>query len=76
MGNRINFGSLFAGDIDNNNNINGIDLSAIVAAYNTADGDAAYNPLADFDCSGTVGGLDLSALIANYNLQGDEPGTL
>ena len=72
----INFGSLFAGDIDNNNNINGIDLSAIVAAYNTADGDAAYNPLADFDCSGTVGGLDLSALIANYNLQGDEPGTL
>jgi large repetitive protein len=73
--NSLNFGSLLAGDINNDNVVSGLDLSQLIAAYNSQPGDPNYNPSANFNCSPAVDGIDLSALIGNYNTQGDEPGT-
>ena len=67
------FGALSAGDINGDNVVDGVDLSALIAAYNSLSGNPAYNPNADFDCNGNVDGVDLSALISNYNQLGDAP---
>ena len=67
------FGAMLPGDVVDDNAVDGVDLSALIAAYNTVSGNPQYNPNADFNCDGVVDGIDLSALIANYNTVGDLP---
>jgi hypothetical protein len=55
-----------AGDIDGDGDVDLTDLAALLAAYGTCEGDAAYNPAADLDESGCVDLSDLAELLANY----------
>lgn len=55
------------GDVNGNGTVDQADLAALLAAYNLSDGDAGFDPNADFDQSGTVDQADLAALLSNYN---------
>ncbi|HKK37866.1 MAG TPA: dockerin type I domain-containing protein, partial [Cryomorphaceae bacterium] len=66
--------NMVPGDISVNEDdvINGDDLSLILDAYNTQDGiDAAYDGNADINCDGFVDALDLSLLIFFFLDGGD-----
>ncbi len=54
------------GDIDGDCDVDLSDLAILLAAYNTCDGDAGYDPAADFDASGCVDLADLASLLAVY----------
>ncbi len=54
------------GDVDGNGVVDGLDLTAVITAWETAPGDALWNPIADLDCNGIVDGLDLTAVISNW----------
>ncbi|MCZ4410580.1 HYR domain-containing protein, partial [Cryomorphaceae bacterium 1068] len=72
----ITASSLVPGDISVNEDdvINGDDLSLILGAYNTEDGvDAGYDGNADLNCDGFVDALDLSLLIFFFLDGGDNP---
>ena len=55
-------GNLLSGDIDNNDVIEFLDLSAILSNYNPVKTDPA-----DVDGNGVIEFLDLSAILSNYN---------
>ncbi len=57
---------LYPGDVDGDHDVDLSDLSALLAAYNTCDGDPLYDPAADFDASGCVDLADLAQLLAYY----------
>lgn len=44
------------------------DLAALLASYNTCEGDPLYNPIADIDGDGCIALSDLAALLANYGV--------
>lgn len=46
-----------------------VDLSAVLAAFGTSEGDPGFDPSADFDGNGTVDLADLSALLTNFGLE-------
>ncbi|MEL6843004.1 MAG: ring canal kelch-like protein, partial [Bacteroidota bacterium] len=52
--NPVNFGSLLAGDIDGDNDVDLNDFSLFSAAFLSSTGAANYNPAADFDCNGQI----------------------
>jgi hypothetical protein len=54
------------GDIDGDGDVDLADLAALLAAYDTCDGDPGYNPAADLDGSGCIDLADLATLLANY----------
>ncbi len=56
------------GDVDCNLVVNGLDLTAVITAWQTKPGDALWNPKADLDVSGVVDGLDLTAVISNWTI--------
>lgn len=60
-------------DINDDGYVDGADVAAVVASYSTAQGDAEYNPKADF-CGPTAAGSDgrinayeVSCLIRDWN---------
>ncbi|MPM77639.1 hypothetical protein SDC9_124646 [bioreactor metagenome] len=55
-------GNLLSGDIDGNDVIEFLDLSAILSNYNQVKTDPA-----DVDGNGVIEFLDLSAVLSNYN---------
>ena len=59
------------GDVDGDRDVDLSDLAALLATYGLCDGDAGYNPAADFanddDC---VTIADLAALLSNYGYAG------
>ena len=55
-----------AGDVDGDLDIDLNDLAAMLAAFGTCDGDADYNPNADFDNDQCVGLSDLATLLAAF----------
>jgi hypothetical protein len=69
-GNSIAFGSLDGGDINNDNVINILDISAVNASFGSSVGDNNYSELADFNCDGNVNILDVSGLNANFGSSG------
>jgi hypothetical protein len=71
--NALNFGTLLEGDVNNNNVINALDLSAMLSSYLKVVGDLGYNPNADLNNNQVVNALDLSALFANYLTAGENP---
>ena len=54
------------GDVDANGLVNLADLSLLLVAYNSCDGDPDYDPACDFDDDDCVGLADLSLLLGNY----------
>ena len=54
------------GDVDGNNVVDGLDLTAVLSAWETTAGDPLWNPAADLDCNGIVDGLDLTEVISNW----------
>jgi len=54
------------GDVDGNGVVDGLDLTAVMTAWDTQPGDPLWDPDADLDCNGIVDGLDLTAVISNW----------
>ncbi|MCS6776028.1 MAG: dockerin type I domain-containing protein, partial [Chloroherpetonaceae bacterium] len=63
--------SLLAGDANNDNSVDLLDLDLLVAAFDAYEGDPHWNPEADLNCDGSVDILDLDLLIRNFDLTGD-----
>lgn len=55
------------GDIDGDGSVNIFDIFAIAEAWNTAHGDAAYNPAADLDGDGSINVFDIFVLAENWD---------
>jgi hypothetical protein len=66
------------GDVDGNGVVDGLDLTAVLTAWNAQEGDPLWNAAADLDGSGVVDGLDLTEVISNWTTAGavPEPGVL
>lgn len=58
------------GDVDGNGVVDGLDLTAVITAWETTPADPLWNPAADLDGSGVVGGLDLANVISNWTTAG------
>jgi parallel beta-helix repeat protein len=54
------------GDVDGNGVVDGLDLTAVITAWQTQPADALWNPSADLDCNGLIDGLDLTEVISNW----------
>ncbi len=61
------------GDVDGNGIVDGLDLSAVLSAWETVPGDLLWNANADLDCNGLVDGLDLTEVISNWTTPGAAP---
>jgi hypothetical protein len=59
-------GDLCDGDFNQNGLVDGTDFTFFKAAYQTAQGQPGYDPLADLDCNGAVGGVDFSLFKSGY----------
>jgi len=55
-----------AGDVDGDGDVDDTDLQLFCKTYGKSEGEADYNPNADFDNSGRVDYLDLYVLARNY----------
>ena len=64
------FGTLLAGDVNNDNAVTIIDFSILRASFGLAQGDAGFDPRADLNGNGAVDILDFSLLRANFGLAG------
>lgn len=71
--NALNFGTLREGDVNGNNVINTLDLSAMIVSFLTTTGSPNFNPNADLNQTGSVTTLDLSLLISNFLTAGENP---
>lgn len=56
------------GDLDGDNDVDGLDLAIFAEAYDSVSGEANYNPDADFDASGAVDAEDLILFIEKFGL--------
>ena len=56
------------GDVDGNGVVDGLDLTAVITAWQTVPGDPLWNPCADLDANLVVDGLDLTEVIANWTI--------
>jgi hypothetical protein len=58
----------WAGDVDRNGVVDGLDLTAVLTAWETIPGDLLWNPDADLDGNNVVNGLDLTEVISNWTV--------
>ncbi len=56
------------GDVDCNGVVDGLDLTAVLTAWETEPGDPLWNPNADLDDNNIVDGLDLTEVISNWTV--------
>jgi subtilisin family serine protease len=63
--------TLPAGDDNDDNHINILDLSVLADAFNTTPSSSNWNAYADFNCDGKVDIADLGILASNFNAAGD-----
>lgn len=54
------------GDLDGDNDVDGLDLAIFAEAYNSVSGDVNFNPDADFDLSGAVDEGDLALFVDKF----------
>ena len=56
------------GDVTGNGVVDGLDLTAILTAWETVPGDPLWNAYADLDTNQVVNGLDLTEVISNWTV--------
>ncbi len=56
------------GDVDGNGVVDGLDLTAVLTAWETEPGDPLWDPDADLDDNDIVDGLDLTEVISNWTV--------
>ncbi len=56
------------GDVDCNGVVDGLDLTAVLTAWETEPGDPLWDPDADLDDNDIVDGLDLTEVISNWTV--------
>ena len=61
-------GASMAGDVDGNGVVDGLDLTAVLTAWETVPGDPLWNEAADLDDNDVVNGLDLTEVISNWTI--------
>jgi hypothetical protein len=70
----LNFGTLLAGDADDNDRVTAADFTALKQTFTQATPCATQNPIpnpcADFDANGTVSPNDFSLLKQNFGISG------
>ncbi len=54
------------GDVDGNGVVDGLDLTAVISAWECVPGDPLWNPNADLDGNSVVDGLDLAEVTSNW----------
>jgi parallel beta-helix repeat protein len=54
------------GDVDGNLVVDGLDVTAVLTAWQTTPGHPLWNPAADLDGNGLIDGLDLTEVISNW----------
>jgi len=69
----VDFCTLLEGDTNLDNRVAGADISLLVSAYGTADGDAGFEPQADLNDDGQISAADYSLLTSNYQREGPVP---
>ncbi|MGB3801516.1 MAG: dockerin type I domain-containing protein, partial [Lewinella sp.] len=69
-------GELLTGDVNNNNQVNILDFSALVSSFDLEDSDTGYNSNADLNGTGVVDILDFSLLVTNFDVFGEVPSGL
>jgi parallel beta-helix repeat protein len=62
------------GDVDGNRVVDGLDYSAVIAAWMTTPGHPLWNRNADLDRNNVVDGLDLSLVLSEWTVWGDVDG--
>lgn len=67
----INFDTLYEGDCNGDNYIDGIDASLLLNSYNRAIGNPGYDDRADFTEDGIVSAEDISLIVNNFYKTGD-----
>jgi hypothetical protein len=68
--NSVNFGTLRAGDVNNDNAVSLSDFSLLATTFNRTSGQAGYDARADLNGDGAVTLADFSLLASNFNLVG------
>jgi kumamolisin len=63
--------TLLPGDVNGDNQVDILDLGGLADAFNTSQGQAAFNANADLNCDGKVDITDLGLLADNFGKQGD-----
>jgi hypothetical protein len=67
----VDFGTTREGDANNDDWVVMLDLSSLLPAWNTHEGDPAYSVHYDFNRDGCVNMDDLSLMLPNWNQHGD-----
>ena len=70
-GDVLDFGTLRAGDANNDNKVNIVDFSMLATTFGKSAGDAGYDDRADFNGDGKVNIVDFSLLASNFGTTGD-----
>jgi hypothetical protein len=68
--NALNFGTLRAGDVNNDNRVTLLDFSALAGSFNRSGGQPGWNANSDLNGDGSVSLLDFSLLASNFNQTG------
>lgn len=68
----LDLGEFLAGDANDDNAVDVLDLSILIEAFDAGLGDPNWNPGADFNNDGGVDVFDLDLLISNFDAVGDE----
>ncbi|MDX2139353.1 MAG: choice-of-anchor Q domain-containing protein [Chloroflexota bacterium] len=66
----VNFGTLRAGDVNNNNTVALDDFSLLSGSMNRSSGQSGFSALADLNGDGAVSLVDFSLLAGNFNQTG------
>ncbi len=61
------------GDVDGNGVVDGLDLTAVLTAWDATPGHPRWNPAADLDGNGIINGLDLTEVISNWTMAAAAP---
>ena len=61
------------GDVDGNGVVDGLDLTAVLSAWETVPGDPLWDPDADLDGNDVINGLDLTEVISNWTMAAAAP---
>jgi hypothetical protein len=69
--NALSFGTLRAGDVNNDNRVTLLDFSALAGSFNRSGGQPGWNANADLNGDGVVSLVDFSLLASNFNQVGD-----